>query len=75
MADKGRFGDNFGNLPDGHRYAKKRLEYQNDILTKSTATRLAKQHNLSRATIYRDAKLAGAIDSIGTLEGLLWQVG
>ena len=58
MAEKGSFGDNGP-------YAKKRLESQNDTLTKSTATRLANQYKVSRATINRDAKFAGAVDSIG----------
>ena len=58
MADKGSFGDNGP-------YAKKRLESQNDTLIKSTATRLANQYKVSRATINRDAKFAGAVDSIG----------
>ena len=57
-ADKGSYGDNGA-------YAKKRLEYQNDILTKSTAARLANQYKVSSATINRDAKFAVAVDSIG----------
>ena len=44
MADKGSLGDNGP-------YAKKRLESQNDTLTKSTATRLANKYKVSRATI------------------------
>ena len=57
-ADKGSYGDNGA-------YAKKRLEYQNDILTKSTAARLANQYKVSSATINRDAKFAVAVNSIG----------
>ena len=46
-------------------YTEENKKSQNDTFKYSTASRLAKQYNVSRATINRDAKVAVAIDAIG----------
>ena len=43
----------------------KAIEPQNEIQQQSTARRLAQEYNVSKNTIDRDAKLAGAIEAIG----------
>ena len=50
-----------------NQYSQKSEKPQNEVFQKSTAERLAKQYNVSRTTIERDAKVAEAIDAIGAV--------
>jgi FKBP-type peptidyl-prolyl cis-trans isomerase (trigger factor) len=48
--------------PECNKNAEKQLSHNDTV--ESTAERLAKQHNVSRATINRDAAFSKAIDTI-----------
>ena len=48
-----------------NQYTRESAVVQNEPQQNSTATRLAKQYRVSRATVKRDAKLAESLDAIG----------